>query len=518
MERAVIHQPVRFSTFKTAYEAKLREICCDQSNIDQLSLRRGIPPQILHDIWNCAPLSVFIPLEHGGRGAHMHECLSILDASAYEWLALSLTIGINGALFLQPVAKFGHETAKNGVFPRFVEKQSLGGLMLTEPDHGSDALRIRTSFIEQDACYRLQGIKHWSGLTGWADFWLIAARQQRKNDALARDIDLFICDTTGPNQEIVVEELYENLGLYMIPYGRNRVNVQVPLNYRLIPNTTGIQMLVEVLHRSRFVFSGMGVGFLRRILDEAITHCRERYVGGKSLLSYDHVQHQIARLEAFHVIGSAMCVYASEHGGIDGNLEGAGITANTIKAVITDYMQEASQVLLQLNGAKGYRLNHIAGRSVVDSRPFQIFEGPNEILYQQVAETIIKRMVNSQTTHLKSFLLTYEHTSEAVQYVDEIVDFDIQQQASQQKLVTLGRMLARIICIGLVVELMKRGLLANVGERAIRMLHNEVLNLLGSYKHSEYCFVDNGNDSGVTWLHYVNQHCNEDKTEYPFRG
>jgi alkylation response protein AidB-like acyl-CoA dehydrogenase len=37
------------------------------------------------------------------------------------------------------------------------------------------------------------------------------------------------------------------------------------------------------------------------------------------------------------------------------------IAANSIKSVVTDYMHEASQSLMQLVGAKGYRLDHIAG-------------------------------------------------------------------------------------------------------------------------------------------------------------
>ena len=55
-------------------------------------------------------------------------------------------------------------------------------------------------------------------------------------------------------------------------------------------------------------------------------------------------------------------------------------------------MHESAQSLLQLIGAKGYKLNHIAGRLVVDSRPFQIFEGSNDILYHQITESVLKMM------------------------------------------------------------------------------------------------------------------------------
>jgi alkylation response protein AidB-like acyl-CoA dehydrogenase len=51
------------------------------------------------------PLSVGIPKEYGGRGGLMRENLALLATASYESLALSLTFGINSALFLQPVGK-----------------------------------------------------------------------------------------------------------------------------------------------------------------------------------------------------------------------------------------------------------------------------------------------------------------------------------------------------------------------------------------------------------------------------
>ena len=57
-----------------------------------------------------------------------------------------------------------------------------------------------------------------------------------------------------------------------------------------------------------------------------------------------------------------------------------GFEANIIKTVSSDLMQESAQTLVQLVGAAAYKLNHIDGRAIVDSRPFQIFEGSNDIL------------------------------------------------------------------------------------------------------------------------------------------
>ena len=290
---------VEFETFRDAFQKKLHKVFRMRGDFDAVSTQRGLPPFMMREIQSMTPLSVFIPEEYGGRGGHVHECQSILATASYESLALSLTLGINGALFLQPLTKYGAESIKPPVFERFIEEKNLGGLMITEPDYGTDALSMETSYTETgDGDYHLTGTKHWAGLTGWADFWLVTARRQGADGDLGRDIDFFVADMNQPEQMIEVEEFYENLGLYMIPYGRNHVDIQVPAKHRLQPKSTGIKMMLDILHRSRIEFPGMGMGFLQRILDEALAHCKERFVGGKSLLEYDQVQRRVADIQA----------------------------------------------------------------------------------------------------------------------------------------------------------------------------------------------------------------------------
>ncbi|PSQ68177.1 MAG: acyl-CoA dehydrogenase, partial [Bacteroidetes bacterium QH_1_61_8] len=448
---------VEFETFRDAFREKLRKAFRLRSDFDSVSTQRGLPPFMMREVQSMTPLSVFIPEEYGGRGGHVHECQSVLATASYESLALSLTLGINGALFLQPLTKYGAESIKAPIFERFIEDKNLGGLMITEPDYGTDALNMKTSYTEQDGSYHLTGTKHWAGLTGWADFWLVTARRQGGDGDLGRDIDFFVADMNQPEQMIEVEEFYENLGLYMIPYGRNHVDIEVPTEHRLRPNSTGIKMMLDILHRSRIEFPGMGMGFLQRILDEALEHCKERSVGGTPLIEYDQVQRRVADIQAAYTACSAMCLHTSEHAHTDNNLAGKALSANATKTVVTDLMQDAAQSLLQLTGGKGYRLDHVAGRSVVDSRPFQIFEGSNDVLYQQISEAVLKSMRQAKERNLRSFLEDHDLTARATEYVSEALDFEVDQSLPQRKLVDLGRVLGRVVTMEMVIELGDRG-------------------------------------------------------------
>src|SRR3546814_429479 len=151
-----------------------------------------------------------------------------MAAASYESLPLSLTFGINIALFLEPVSKYGNEDIKRDIFNRFLHEQNMGGLMITEPAYGSDALNMKTAHRELEDNYRLEGIKHWQGLTGLADYWIIASRGSLPTGELKRDIEFFVCDVSKEGQTIEVEEYFDSIGLYMIPYGRNKLNLTIP--------------------------------------------------------------------------------------------------------------------------------------------------------------------------------------------------------------------------------------------------------------------------------------------------
>lgn len=469
-----------FASFIENFKARIALIFSDQDNKARLCLDRGLPPHMLQEILKERPLEVFIPEEYGGRGGKIHEALTLLETASYHSLPLSLLLGINGGLFLQPIANYGQEEAKKSVFKQFIAENKLGGLMITEPDYGSDALKMQTGFLKTDNQYRISGTKHWAGLTGLADFWLITAREKDKTGELGRDIGFFIHNSEHGGIE--VEEYYNNLGLYMIPYGLNKVDITVPEGYRLQPETTGITMMLALLHRSRLQFPGMATGFLHRLLDEAIVHCKARFVGGKSLFSYDQVKERLSYLQSYFTSSSAMSGYIAANIPAGEDISRFEVLANSVKSVITDYMQEAAQSYLQLVGAKGYQLDHLAGKSVVDSRPFQIFEGSNDILYQQVAESVLKKMRKMQISNLHEFLKNYPHTEKALDYFKDVFRFMVDFKMSQRKMVQLGRAIGRLVIMNLTIEIGMRGFNADMVKNSLKVLQNEIQTILSSFK------------------------------------
>lgn len=473
-----------FANYLAQYGKVLKEVFEKKFGGDEFSIGRGLTPEELNRIMEARPLSVAIPENYGGRGVQVKECLGVLAAASYESIALSLMFGINIALFLEPVAKYANESVKGPIFKNFLEHQNMGGLMITEPDYGSDALNMQTWNERAGDSYKVNGIKHWQGLTGMANYWLITSREKGANGDLNRDIDFFICDVSKEKQKIIVEQFYNNLGLELIPYGRNKLDLLIPEHQKLIPQTSGLKMMLDILHRSRLQFPGMAMGFIKRMLDEAINQCNRRIVGGKKLMELDQVQYQISQIQSAFTIVSAMCFRSSQVSSIENELSSEGIEANSMKAYVTDLMQESSQTFTQLSGANGYRISNVGGRGIMDSRAFQIFEGSNEMLYTQIAEMILKLMKRKKELNFYSFLNEFDLSKKSCSFFKKDIDFEVVTGLSQRKLIDLGKVFSRIIASNYVVEMGEKGFRKDLVNNCIEMIKTDISILISSF-HAE---------------------------------
>jgi len=473
-----------FSDYLKNYEKVLKEVFEKKFGENEFAVERHLNPDELNKIMEARPLAVAIPENYGGRGVKVKECLGVLSAASYESISLSLIFGINIALFLEPVAKYANESVKEAIFKNFLEKQNMGGLMITEPDFGSDALNMQTWNERVGDSYKVNGVKHWQGLTGMANYWLITSRERNSNGELNRDIDFFICDVSKEKQQIVVEQVYNNLGLELIPYGRNRVDILVPESYKLVPQTSGLKMMLDVLHRSRLQFPGMAMGFIKRMLDEALKQCNQRIVGGKKLIELDEVQYQICQIQSAFTVVSAMCFRSSYVSSIDNDLSAEGIQANSMKAYVTDLMQESSQTFTQLSGANGYRISNVGGRGIMDSRAFQIFEGSNEMLYTQIGEMIAKLMKRNKEMNIYQFLKEFNLTQKACSFFKKDIDFTLMTGLNQRKMIDLGKVFSRIIASNFVIEMGESGFRKDLVTNCINTIKVDVATFISSF-HAE---------------------------------
>jgi len=242
------------------------------------------------------------------------------------------------------------------------------------------------------------------------------------------------------------------------------------------------------------------MGFLKRMMEDASKHCQERQVGAGNLLCFDQVQFQLSKMQSFFTLCSAMCAKSVKISGIDHDVSGSGIHANSMKALVTDMMQESAQLYVQLSGAKGYRMSHIGGRGIMDSRPFQIFEGSNEMLYTQIAEGILKDMKKKKTENLAQYLDINETTKNAATVYSKDLDINVTAPISQRKMIDLGKIVARVIIVNDLLELNDSGFSQELTDNCIQMVRQEIRNLISSIQHHENISALENTSSKSDWM------------------
>ncbi len=432
-----------------------------------------------------------IAQERGGRADSTLEFLSIhTEASRYS-LPLSLYLGIVNALFLRNLRKYGSGETQDEIFPKF-HQGATGGLAVSEPGYGTEAFNMQTSYREiPKGGYRISGEKHWQGLSGSADYWLVAAREKDKNGDLSRHPDLFFC-----REGLRLERNYETSGLKMIPYGRSAIDVVTRETRRALPDSTKIAMWQDIFLSSRVGFPAMTLGFLEQNFDKAQEHCSRRPMGNDHLINFDQVQSRLAKMQAYETICRAMVSHTAKNIKLDDVLDQGNrfevakqsIRANAHKALITEYMAESARHGRILQGGMGFETSNYFSRAMEDSWPFQIFEGPNDTLYSQISTSLATLIKTRKHESVADLLKNFDLTKEVAGKFTKLFDFTFDRKRTpQRKLVLLGQAMARIIAFQYLEEM---GSLDPKQQpyvhNAQMLLYMEIEEILGNYKSEKF--------------------------------
>jgi hypothetical protein len=208
-------------------------------------------------------------------------------------------------------------------------------------------------------------------------------------------------------------------------------------------------------------------------------------------------------IQSSFTVASAMCAYSSYRAGLEHDLSASGLVANSMKCLVTDLMQETVQSLVQMVGARAYRFSHIAGSGMADSRPFQIFEGSNDILYAQISENIVKRMKKARENNLFQFLRLLRHTEKAAWQVKEMMNFDLNMNLPQRKMVELGKVLSRIIAMEMVMDLGAKGFQPALVENCLLVLRHDIQGLTGSFRVPDHSRVVDEYRPDSSWRDFI---------------
>ena len=253
-----------------------------------------------------------------------------------------------------------------------------------------------------------------------------------------------------------VEQYFEALGLSPIPYGQTDFDTMVPPHHLLEDKQFGsMRIIYDTILRSRMGIPAISAGLCQRLYSEVETRVKNRQVFGRSLFEYDQIQYRLSALRGRYQICHAIWNFTGRWMDQHADVSKDSSLVNACKTLASEAMQVSADSALQIFAASGYQKNHIAGLSFVNARPFQIFEGTNDVLYENIFDAIYKdhKTVNEEA-------LCGELEKFGLKLVSEFPLGGLHKMASpvelsQREKIHAGKLIAWAFVMGILEQAMK---------------------------------------------------------------
>ncbi|MDZ4198916.1 MAG: acyl-CoA dehydrogenase, partial [Kiritimatiellia bacterium] len=347
----------------------------------------GYPPEFLRVLLRSGVLRHLFGPEGtaAGRLQTVREC-------AYFSVEMALSLGIVVSLFTDPVRRYRPDLWQ-GLEEEFLTGGRLGGMMITEPGCGTDMTACQTRIEIEPGGSVLRGTKHWAGLSGLADYWLVLARDDPPGRwARFPSLNFYVCRADPDSFRLL--KRYGSAGLRSIPYGMTRIESGEGLLGPLFSGnrTDRFRSIHGLLQRSRISIAAIVCGACERLAEQATEHAASRLIFGKPMAEFGQVRTRLAEIDAARAINRVLFQVACREASLSDTTgsEIPALTANAVKVVCTDLAFAAANSASQLLGGESYRTDTYIGRAAADLRPFRIFEGSNDVLCDALWQAVEK--------------------------------------------------------------------------------------------------------------------------------
>jgi glutaryl-CoA dehydrogenase len=300
-----------------------------------------------------------------------------------EWArcdgSIGTFFGVHSNLAMQSIAMLGSEEQKDRWLPEMAALEKIGAFALTEPEHGSDAVRLETSAVRERSgderaargrsdAYVLTGAKRWIGNASIADVTIVWARDEDGH------VGGYLVEKETPGFHALVMTGKTALrAVWQADIELHRV--RVPAENRL-PGCRNFRDVAEVLTRTRHTVAWRALGLALGAYEAALAYAKQREQFGRPIASYQLVQDKLGRMLAEITAMQLLCLRLSELAG-DGRL-----TAGMASMAKMNHAAKAREIVghaRDILGGNGILLaNHVA-RHHADMEAIFTFEGTDSI-------------------------------------------------------------------------------------------------------------------------------------------
>ena len=353
-------------------------------NLNQWDADEHFPVDVMKKMGELGLLGIYVPEEYGGSGFTYFEYVTALIELGKVCGGIGLSVAAHNSLCTGHIYYHGSEEQKKKYLPKLASGEFIGAWGLTEPNTGSDAMRMKTTAVKEGNEWVINGAKNWitHGLSG--DVSVVLVRTGELGDS--KGITAFIVEKGTPGFSAV--KIKDKLGVRASETAELIFdNVRVPEENVIGEVGMGFVQAMKVLDGGRISIAALSCGVARGAYEAALKYAKEREQFGQPIAYFQAIGFKLAdmatEVEAAELL-TLQAAYAKN------NHKPVTKLGAYAKYYASEVAVRCGNEGVQIMGGYGYTKEYPAEKFLRDAKLMTIGEGTSEIQKLVISREILK--------------------------------------------------------------------------------------------------------------------------------
>ena len=331
------------------------------------------PMDLFHRMGEHGFLGVLVPEAYGGAGLGYQEYVTVIAEIAKVCGSIGLSVAAHNSLCTNHILQFGNEAQKQKYLPKLAHGEWIGAWGLTEPNTGSDAMRMQCTAEKDGEYWVLNGAKNWITHGKSGHVAVVIARTGEPLDS--HGMTTFVVERGTPGFKAGKKE--NKLGMRASETAEMIFeNCRVHESQMLGAEGDGFIQAMKILDGGRISIAALALGIAKGAYEASVRYAQERHQFGKPIASFQGISFKLADMATQIEAAELLTRKAA-------SLKNRGEKTTKISAMAKYYASEAAVAIstdaVQIHGGYGYTKDYPVEKFYRDSKLCTIGEGTSEI-------------------------------------------------------------------------------------------------------------------------------------------
>lgn len=342
------------------------------------------PVETMKKMGELGLLGIYIPTAYGGSGMGYFEYATALMELGRVCGGVGLSVAAHNSLCTGHIYYHGSEEQKMKYLPKLASGEWIGAWGLTEPNTGSDAMRMKTTAVKDGDHWVINGAKNWitHGLSG--DVAVVLVRTGELLDS--NGITAFIIEKGTPGFSAV--KIKDKFGVRASETAELIFdNVRVHESHVIGQVGFGFKQAMQILDGGRISIAALSCGVARGAYEAAVKYAKEREQFGQPIAHFQAIGFKLADM-ATQVEAAELLTYQAAY--LKNNKLPLTKQGAFAKYYASEVAVHCGNEAMQIMGGYGYTREYPAEKFLRDARLMTIGEGTSEIQKIVISREILK--------------------------------------------------------------------------------------------------------------------------------